>query len=191
MTDYVRRFARIVQPRKRPGMRGLGQVPMNPQAINPVEVSAPSGVQDIERPVWIDPPRQWENVDQINYATLPAVGADVTILSFTVPIGRNGVINKIACNFVGGGWVEGSGDVVWRILVDGAPPPGATSYNSIIASAGSPANPVKISGFRVFENQLITLIARNVAIIPAGQLVGGRLMGYYYPREFEAENIWI
>jgi hypothetical protein len=148
-------------------------------------------------PVWLYPPVSWENIDLLAYTLLPAIGSTVTILSFQVPIGRNGVINKVACNFVGGGWVEGTGDVVWRILVDGAPPPGATSYDTILASIGSPAQPVGISGFRIFENQVITVVAFNNpagpdgGVIVAGQRVGARLCGHLYPRDIEEQDIWI
>jgi hypothetical protein len=162
---------------------------INPAALTPV--------QEVQRPIWIDPPTTWENIDQIAYALLPAIGSIAVIISFQVPIGRNGVINKVGNNFIGGGWIEGTGDVIWKILVDGAPPPGANSYNSIPASLGSPANPVAISGFRIFENQLLTLVAfnnpagPNGGIVVAGQRVGGRLLGHLYPRELEADSLWI
>jgi hypothetical protein len=148
-------------------------------------------------PLWLYPPENFENIDQATYAALPAIGAVATIISFQVPIGRNGIINKVANNFVGGGWVEGTGDVIWRILVDGTPPPGATSYNNIVNSLGSPANPTGIAGFRIFENQVITLVAfnnpagPNAGVVVAGQLVGGRLVGYLYPRELEQGGIWV
>jgi hypothetical protein len=145
----------------------------------------------VQRPIWIDPPSQWENIDQLNYVALPAIGATAIIITFQVPAGRNGVIQKVGNNFVGGGWVEGSGDVVWRILVDGTPPPGATSYDNILGSLGSPANPVEIPGFRIFENQVITLVAFNNAVVVAGQKVGGRLVGYLYPRDMEEDDLWI
>ena len=154
-------------------------------------VPKPPSVDTNGLPVWLYPPAQWENVDQLNYVALPAIGADATIIQFQVPMGRNGVIQKIANNFVGGGWTEGSGQMVWRIEVDGATPPGANSYQRILASLGSPANPVGISGFRIFENQVVRLIVNNVSIAVAGQLVGGRLVGYLYPREYEDGNIWI
>lgn len=148
-------------------------------------------------PPWIYQPTNWENIDQINYALLPAIGAQVTIISYVVPPGRNGVINKVACNFVGGGWVEGSGDVIWRILVDGTPPPGATSYDTIVASLGSPASPTGIAGFRIFENQVLSLVAfnnpagPNGGVIVAGQRVGARFVGWNYPTDIEENDIWI
>jgi len=148
-------------------------------------------------PPWIYQPTNWENVDKINYALLPAIGSTTTIVSYTVPAGRNGIINKVACNFVGGGWVEGSADVVWRILVDGTPPPGATDYDNIIASLGSPASPTGIAGFRFFENQVVTVVGFNNpggasgGVVVAGQRVGARLVGWNYPREIEEADIWI
>jgi hypothetical protein len=142
-------------------------------------------------PLWIYPPINWENVDQIAYTPLPAIGAEAVILSFQVPLGRNGIINKVACNFVGGGWTEGSGNVLWRILVDQGTPPGANSYEAIPASLGSPAQPVGIAGFRIFENQVVTVEIFNVAVVLAGQLAGARLCGYLYPRELEDPNVFI
>jgi hypothetical protein len=152
------------------------------------------GVHHITFPRGVE---NWENIDQYAYALVPAIGATVTILSYVVPPGRNAVIYKIADNFVGGGWVEGTGDIVWRVLVDGTPPPGATSYDSILGSLGNPASPTEIPGFRVFENQVLSLVAFNNpagpdgGVIVAGQRVGGRLVGWNYPVDVEEQNIWI
>ena len=196
-------------------LRGLGQPgqpPTGPQVLAPFD-SAPfnpacdtvgpdggvvkghSGRPDL--PPWIYQPVNWENVDQINYALLPAIGSTAIIITYVVPPGRNGIINKVACNFVGGGWVEGSGDVVWRILVDGTPPPGATSYDSILASLGGPSQPTGIAGFRFFENQVLTFVAfnnpagANGGVVVAGQRVGARLTGWNYPLDIEEDDIWI
>jgi hypothetical protein len=188
--------------RMRPHGLGNGQLPGQP-GIGP-SVLAPfdsgvvsSGKNRPDLPPWIYQPTNWENIDQINYVLLPAIGSTVTIISYVVPPGRNGIINKVACNFVGGGWVEGSGDVIWRILVDGTPPPGATSYDSILASLGNPSNPTGIAGFRIFENQVITLVAlnnpggANGGVVVAGQRVGGRFAGWNYPTDIEEDDIWI
>jgi hypothetical protein len=148
-------------------------------------------------PPWLYQPTNWENIDQVNYALVPAIGSTVTIISYVVPPGRNGIINKVACNFVGGGWIEGSGDIVWRILIDGTPPPGATSYDSILASLGSPANPTGVAGFRIFENQVLSLVAFNNpggssgGVVVAGQRVGARFCGWNYPTDIEENDIWI
>ena len=186
-------------------LAGLGQPPTTRDVVNsyPMPVasdgnpsqSGPQMTRDL--PVWLYPPRNWENIDQLAYTLLPAINTTATILTYTVPIGRNGVINKVACNFGGGGWVAGTADVVWRILVDGTPPPGATSYDTIVDSLGSPAQPVGISGFRIFENQVLTVVifnnpaGANGGVVVAGQRAGARLMGHLYPRDSEIEDLWI
>jgi hypothetical protein len=142
----------------------------------------------VDLPLRLFPPDNWLNFDQQNYVALAAIAARALIISFKVPIGYNGIINAIGNNFVGGGWVEGSSAVIWRVLVDGAPPPGATSYDTILGSLGSPANPTKIAGFRIYENQTVQLVADNISVIVAGQLVGGRLLGYLYPRELDSQD---
>lgn len=168
-------------------MRNRGAREQQGAAFSPTDVPA----EPVQRPIWIDPPSQWENIDQLNYVPLGAIGSTVIIVSYTVPIGRNGIIKKVANNFVGGGWVEGTGQIIWQILLDGTPPPGANSYANILGSLGSPASPTEISGFRVRENQVLTLVAQNISVLVAGQLVGGRLVGFQYPKEFEAKGIWI
>jgi hypothetical protein len=167
---------------------GIIPAPAESRTINPAA---------IELPIRLFPPINWENIDVIAYVALPAINSEAVILQFIVPIGRNGIINKVANNFVGGGWTEGTGDLIWRILADGAPPPGATTYQAIPASLGSPANPVPISGFRIFENQRIQVTVfnnpagPNGGVVLAGQQAGARLCGYLYPRELEDPDIWI
>jgi hypothetical protein len=173
--------------RRRATLHGLGQ----PDRVHDLGNPYPQAADGSGLPLWIYPPINWENLDQIAYAALPAIGVEVPIITFQVPLGRNGIINKVGNNFVGGGWTEGSGNVLWRILVDGGTPPGANSYEAIPASLGSPAQPVAIAGFRIFENQVVTVTVNNVAIVLAGQLVGARLCGYLYPRELEDPNVFI
>jgi hypothetical protein len=138
-------------------------------------------------PPWIYPPAEFEPIDLVNYINLPAVGASANIIAIQIPTGHNAIITHIANNFVGGGWTEGAGTVTWQIARDGAPVDG---YDLIPASLGSPASPTRHpSGFRAFENQIVTLAVNNVNVVLAGQLSGGRLMGYYYPIEYEDPNL--
>jgi hypothetical protein len=137
-------------------------------------------------PPWIYPPAEFEPIDDVEYVALPAIGTSAVVLERIVDPGYNGMIQAIANNFVGGGWSEGSGDVTWQIVINGAPLPG---YDSILASLGSPANPVRHpSGFRIQEGQKIQLIVFNNAVVLAGQLSGGRWQGYLYPKEYEDPN---
>jgi hypothetical protein len=147
---------------------------------------------DIARlPLWLYPPPQWQNLDQIGYEQLPNIGASVDIVSFTVPIGYNGIINKLANEYQGSGFTQGSGALAWSLQVDATVPPGPNTYFDIPASLGTVAAPTKISGFRIYELQTITLLLSNVSLALAGtQLVGGRLMGYLYPVTEEDLDIW-
>lgn len=138
-------------------------------------------------PPWIYPPAEFEPIDLFDYIALPAAGSAADIISIKIPTGNNGIITTYGNNFVGGGWVEGSGDVTWQIARDGAPVDG---YDAILGSLGSPASPTRHpSGFRVFQNQVVTLSVTNVNVVLAGQLSGGRLLGWYYPIEYEDPNL--
>jgi hypothetical protein len=157
----------------------------------PASAVVASTAQPVELPIRIFPPVNWENFDIAGYTEIGVQGTTVTIFTFIVPIGRNGIINKIANTFVGGGFQEGQGGVIWRVLVDGGVPPGANSYYNILGSLGAMAAPTPIAGFRIFENQTLTFVAENVSLFPAQQFVGARLLGYLYPRELEESDIWI
>jgi hypothetical protein len=148
-------------------------------------------IQRITLPLNLFPPDRWTNLDVSNYVLLPAIGAQANIVSFQVPLGQHGIVKKIANNFVGGGWVEGSATVIWQILVDGAPPPGTTSYDTILTSLGNPSNPVEIAGFRIYENQILTLVVKNISSVVSGQFSGGRFVGWLYPRDMEDDGIWL
>lgn len=138
-------------------------------------------------PPWIYPPAEFQPIDLFNYINLPAIGATANIISIQIPTGNNGIITTYGNNFVGGGWVEGGGAVTWQIARDGAPVDG---YDTIVGSLGSPASPTRHpAGIRVFENQVVTLSVTNVSVVLAGQLSGGRLLGWYYPIEYEDPNL--
>jgi hypothetical protein len=121
------------------------------------------------------------------YVTIPAIGATAIILDFFVPNGYQGVINQMGNNFVGGGFVDGSGNLVWQLLIDGVPYP---NFEDIIASLGNPANPSLIGAVQLRERQHVQLVVENVAVVTAGQLIGGRLSGYYYPLDLADTTQW-
>lgn len=122
-----------------------------------------------------------------NYVTIPAIGASAVVLSFRVPSGRNGVISQIANNFVGGGFVDGSGNILWRFMQDNVALVGLENLNT---SLGTPAQPSRTAPVRIMEGKLISLVVTNVAIVVAGQLIGGRMSGHFYPRNDEQKGIF-
>jgi hypothetical protein len=128
--------------------------------------------------------------DEVAYVALPAIDPALftDVVAFTVPPGFNGVVAWKANVFIGGGWVEGTGDVVWQIAIDGVP---VRNYQNILASFGSTANPPRTSVLRVLEGQRVSFRVRNNAVVVAGQRVGARLAGWFYPLTEEVEEeIW-
>jgi hypothetical protein len=153
---------------------------------NPVGAAAAAN-----RAPWLDMPAGAYSFSQSNAAAvaLPAIGVEVTVVTFQVPQGMNGVIQKIANQYIGGGWTEGTGDLVWRIEADGV---SIRNYNNILGTLGTSAAPGDRTAnpIRVYENQTIALIARNVNIGVAGSPLLGLLSGYFYPLTAEDSNTW-
>ena len=157
-------------------------------------LSIPGSTEQPQSPLppWIYPPAEFIAVDVVGYVALPAVGAQAIVVQFQVPTGMNGIIESYGNNFIGGGFNEGSGNVIWQIFRDQALSVPVKGYSNILASLGSPAAPTRHpSGFRVFENEFITLVVKNVAVVVAGQLSGGRFMGWYYPKDYEDPNTFV
>lgn len=171
---------------------GRARIPGWPIRMGALPVVAPEPVatQVQAFPVHLFPPPEAENLDFSGYVLLPAIAATATVVEITVPPGRNGILRGIANNFVGGGWVEGTGDVVWRLQRNGAD--FVQGYDNILTSLGNPSNPTIIPGFiRILEGEVITLQVFNNAVVVAGQRSGGRLLGWFYPREYEENGIFV
>jgi len=149
----------------------------------------PTGQVETVRSPWSETPSGGQPFTQQNVAavTLPAIGAAATVVTFQVPRRKNGVIEFIANQFVGGGWTEGTGDLIWRITADGVPVQG---YDNIIASMGTMANPgwLGTRPIRIYENQVIALVLTNVAVVVAGQPLLGLFRGGFWPIEQEGSN---
>jgi hypothetical protein len=126
--------------------------------------------------------------DVATYIALPAVGATSAIVSFVVPDGFHGVINRLSNVYVGTGFVEGSGRIVWQILSNGAV---VRNYDNIVASLGAVAQPSSITGILIKEGQLITLQLQNVSLAVGGAQTGGRLGGWFYPTSYEPDDTWL
>lgn len=141
-------------------------------------------------PAWIFPPVNSIAFDNTGDITIPAVGVEATVLTFTVPRGQNGVIKEIANVFIGGGFTDGSGAIVWRILQNNQ---AVRGKENIVASLGSVAQPSRVGGggyIRILENDIISLTVLNASIVVAGQIIGGRLSGWFYPKDDDPTDIW-
>lgn len=143
----------------------------------------------VQKPPWNERPAAGESFSPAATVALPAVGATSTIVQFTVPKGRSGVIDRIANQLLaGGGWVDGNGDLVWQIVINGVP---VKNYEAIVAQLGLVQAPSEIAPIRLRENDVVKLTVTNVALgVVGGQLIGGRLGGWYYPKELDPVNLW-
>jgi hypothetical protein len=146
---------------------------------------------------WLIEPPDAESFHLASGIVIPAQdGAFHTVVTITCPPGRNGVLNQIANVVVGGAWSDFSGDAVWQLVRNqslvGAQTMAERNYQNILASLGLINAPAPISPIRLFENDVIALVIKNVALPVAGEEVGGLLGGYFYPRtwddQFDAQS---
>lgn len=163
-------------------------------SASPFEQAADIGVDIDQLPVTNFMPPTGRAFELHGYVALPAIGASAIVVSKRVEPGRNGMIRRIANEFVGGGFTAGTGSVIWQIFLDLQNPVAFTGlvapdFDRIVASLGSVNNPSNIDGIRVKENQLVALIVTNVSIVVAGQQIGGRLGGSWYPVDLEPPSM--
>lgn len=143
--------------------------------------AAPAANYEI-RPPWIDPPDGAVPFDFAGVLATPAKdGLFHSILSQRVPNGFSGVVRKLSHNYTGGGFVPGSGDLVWRISIDGA---AVKNYEALAVEFGSTTVPRECWGIRLRAGQTITYeVAHAVAsgLAVAGTSVISFLSGYFWP----------
>ena len=141
-------------------------------------------------PSWIFPSVNSVAFDAAGDIGIPAIAAEATIFSFTVPRGFNGVIKEIGNVFIGGGFNDGSGNIVWRVLQNNQAMRGK---ENLINSLGTVQAPSRIGGggfLRILENDIISMTVLNVAIVVSGQIIAGRLSGWFYPKDEDPTGIW-
>jgi hypothetical protein len=130
-------------------------------------------------PPWIIPPAGADPFDATAVVNVGLVGVDATILTLLVPYGYDGVIKRFYHNYLGAGYMEGSGDLVWRILADGRP---IKNFGNILTQMGSPTTPRVTDGIRIFTGQSITYVVSHPANVILTDACTASLAGYYYPR---------
>jgi hypothetical protein len=114
----------------------------------------------------------------------PALGTnDYAVVSFLVPTGWNAAIKAIANLYTSAGFIEGSGDLIWRIDVDGVYLPG---FDAITTTLGSTDQARRLEGAILAKsNELVryTVSVAAAAPIPVG--TGNNIIcaidGWFYP----------
>ena len=147
-------------------------------------------VPELGAPIWDDPPwqvqpSQGEPIAEMFNLLTPAGpfdGSNLLIGQFRVPIGYDGVIDKVVVSFTGDGHVEGSGDLIWRIQ---AGQRYLRNLGNILQTYGSFLNAMAVprQGNRVVSGQEISVYVN----IPVGSPISGGyiqagLFGWFYPR---------
>lgn len=95
----------------------------------------------------------------------PGVGAGpVPVISYTVPVGQFAIIRALAIVHIGGNPPDFSGEVIWRVLINGG---GITGLNALNAQYGTFANPKQIVLMGV-ENDIITVTVEVPVLLPNG-----------------------
>jgi hypothetical protein len=133
-------------------------------------------------PPWLKMPAEGRQYQEINSIAFPANdGTNYVVVQFKVPTGYDGVITSITNFYTGVGFVEGSGDLVWRLLIGRRWARNLGSIDTTLGSLTSPC-PLFRGGIRVTSNQLITYYT---SVPVASALAGGRVVcgvfGWYYP----------
>ena len=143
-----------------------------------------------------DSGRRFKEVGSVLVGTNPPVAGDtlVSVLSFRVPIGYDGVIDTVICGLAPGtggttGFVEGSGTIAWRVAADAiATPRYLRNLGNILFSYGSLTVPVPTpnSSLRIYSGDLVAVYADffstgSGVLDPTATVVCG-LSGWYYSR---------
>jgi hypothetical protein len=125
-------------------------------------------------------------VQQSGAIALPAPGGfDTTVLTFTVPSGYNFEIASLLHFYTGNGFVEGSGDLSWRLMIGNRYAPTLGNMQTTVGSTATPV-PIQPHALIAVSNDVLQYIV-NVAPSAANNLAGGNIVcqiaGYLYPRD--------
>lgn len=129
---------------------------------------------------WGDYPVNHEPFHEAGGVALPAVGSTSTVLSFVVPPLYDGYISRYNLNFMGAGFTQGNGNIVWSILADNRP---IKNFQNITTERGAFNMPIEIDHIRVYSGQTISVTVNHVANMALNGLVVVGLCGIFYPSE--------
>jgi hypothetical protein len=135
---------------------------------------------------WVEMPPEGERLQKVGSIPLPAAElVDTPIVDFTMPIGWDGVGTNVMMTVAGSGFVEGSGDVVWRMKVGQRWIP---DFSNVIFSLNDLRNPHALIGgyIRLLSLQRVQIFAMLGAgalgrLDPADRL-NAAVVGWTYPK---------
>lgn len=131
-------------------------------------------------PLSSSPDRLQRPFDIQNSIALPAVGVNGSaVLTYPVPPGWDGLITAIIFEVAAGGFQQGSGDLIARIVADGMALKG---YDNIVTELGSVQTPRRTDGIQIYSGQLVQLTVDNIALNVGGAFLVGAFVGHIWQR---------
>lgn len=114
-----------------------------------------------------------------------AISGDVVVLDFQVPVGYDGVIAGIFNTYTGPGFLEGNGDIQWRLLINKVY---AIHLGLVLVTLGSQAASYPVfGGIEVQSGTRIQYIVNvpnlSGGILPINSRIVCGLEGLFYARQ--------
>lgn len=137
---------------------------------------------------WIEPPPGFQAFDTHQQIATPAVGVDTEVLRLTVADGYDGVIRRLSNNYTGPNFVQGSGQILWRLLIDQMV---VKNYGRITIEMGSPQWPRETDGILLRSGQVVRYVVNVSDPVLAGSASGiiCSLGGYFWPKEAYVDSV--
>jgi hypothetical protein len=148
-----------------------GNAPVSPgSGMTPDLVDLPSN----------SPPPGHRNFNQPGVIALPAIGAgETSVVSLTVPLGwGGGVINYIANTTNVGGFIDGSGALIWRVRLNHNQY--VKNYDKVLVRLGVPPFPGDTNIILV-SGDFIEWTVTNISQVGGGAQVMCFLRGWFWP----------
>ena len=155
-------------------------------------ICCPQGKPPYTQKPWTAMPKEGRRFKPIATASIasvtPFTGLDVQVMAVRVPTGYNGVIADMVCEVVangGTGFVDGSGDITWRLAADGRFLRDQGNLKVTVGSLTNPS-PVPHGMLRVYSHDLLQFFVNltpgaEVRINPQAFIVCS-ITGYFWPR---------
>jgi hypothetical protein len=171
-------------------LRGLGAVAQIPPMMTGEDQKNAGAVFDPR--VWLNPPADAITIHKPGVVAIPATGAAATVVQVVIPPGKNAVIWLLANNFIGGGFLDGSGEISWQLFRDPMFRRAIYGFDNILSLLGTTQSPTKLaSPIRLFEKEVISLRVTNNTILSPTQLSTGLLGGWMYDKRHEQDNVYL
>lgn len=156
------------------------------------KVCCPKGRAPYSERPWIFQPDSGRPLREIGskaVAAIPFTSTNTVVLQFPIPIGYDGVIDSIVCGLTANGatgFIEGSGDMVWRLAaITSSQPRYLRDMGNILFSQGSLLTPTHtLNGLRVYSGDLVTFYASipAISLVNINATVVCGCMGWIYSR---------